>query len=49
MIERREPASVQLAVNPAYDSLHHDPRFLDLVKQIGLPLPKGATTASAGN
>jgi TolB-like protein/DNA-binding winged helix-turn-helix (wHTH) protein len=35
-IDAREPAVIQLKIEPSYDTLRSDPRFTDLVKKIGL-------------
>jgi hypothetical protein len=29
---------LELQVNPAYDDLHSDPRYKELIRRIGLPL-----------
>jgi DNA-binding winged helix-turn-helix (wHTH) protein/TolB-like protein/Tfp pilus assembly protein PilF len=38
-VARHDPLSLELAVDPMYDNLHHDPRYLALLTQIGLSLP----------
>lgn len=37
--EERDPNMPYLAVLPYYHSLHAHPRFLDLVRRMGLPEP----------
>jgi tetratricopeptide (TPR) repeat protein len=39
VVARHDPLSLQLAVDPMYDSLHRDPRYLALLTRIGLSLP----------
>ncbi|MFB3815965.1 MAG: winged helix-turn-helix domain-containing tetratricopeptide repeat protein [Terriglobales bacterium] len=39
MVAHREPDVLQMAVNPAYVSLHQDSRFLTLLSRVGLSLP----------
>lgn len=39
IIDRHGSDALEIATNPAYDSLHHDPRFLALVRRVGLPVP----------
>jgi DNA-binding winged helix-turn-helix (wHTH) protein/Tfp pilus assembly protein PilF/TolB-like protein len=39
VVTRHDPLSLELAVDPMYDNLHHDPRYLALLTQIGLSLP----------
>lgn len=34
--ENREPGAVQFKIEPSYDLLHDDPRFVDLIRKIGL-------------
>ena len=36
-VKQRNPQLVYLAVSPKYDPIRRDPRFLALLKQIGLP------------
>jgi DNA-binding winged helix-turn-helix (wHTH) protein/tetratricopeptide (TPR) repeat protein len=36
MVKKRSPASLQIPSNPAYAPLRRDPRYLDLLKQIGV-------------
>lgn len=36
MIEMRQPAAIQLKIEPAYDALRDDPRFDQLIRKIGL-------------
>jgi hypothetical protein len=38
-VSRHDPLLLELAVDPMYDNLHHDPRYLALLTQIGLSLP----------
>ncbi|MDE1161461.1 MAG: winged helix-turn-helix domain-containing protein [Acidobacteriaceae bacterium] len=38
-IERHDRAALQIAVDPAYAVLHHDPRYQMLVKRMGLTVP----------
>jgi DNA-binding winged helix-turn-helix (wHTH) protein/TolB-like protein len=47
LVDDRDVNSIQIAVIPAFDSLHQDPRFLALVRQVGLPLPQDAPKAAA--
>lgn len=39
LVDQHDPDSVELAVAPAYDKLHKDPRFTALLTRVGLPLP----------
>jgi DNA-binding winged helix-turn-helix (wHTH) protein/TolB-like protein/Flp pilus assembly protein TadD len=39
MVNRHDPLVIDLAVNPMYDNLHHDPRFIAILSQVGLTLP----------
>jgi len=36
-VSEHSPNALQISFNPAYAPLHHDPRYLDLLKRIGLP------------
>jgi DNA-binding winged helix-turn-helix (wHTH) protein/TolB-like protein len=47
MVDQRDVNSIQLAVMPAFDFLHRDPRYLALIRQVGLPLPHDAPRAGA--
>jgi DNA-binding winged helix-turn-helix (wHTH) protein/tetratricopeptide (TPR) repeat protein len=38
-IDRHDPSALDLAVNPMFDNLHRDPRFLSLLSRVGLSLP----------
>ena len=38
-IDRHDPAALQIAVDPAYESLRHDARFQMLVRRTGLSIP----------
>ena len=40
VVKNHDGAAVLLAVNPMLDNLHDDPRFLALLHQVGLTLPK---------
>lgn len=42
VVAHHDPLSLQLAVDPMYDSLHHDPRYLALLTRVGLSLPSPA-------
>ena len=50
-VARHDPSVLQMAVNPPYDELHQDPRFLALLARVGISLPhsypKAALSASA--
>jgi Tfp pilus assembly protein PilF/TolB-like protein len=39
-VARHDPGALQMAVNPPFDGLHQDPRFLALIARVGLSLPK---------
>ena len=39
-VARHDPSSLQIAINPSYDDLHQDPRFLALLTRIGVSLPR---------
>lgn len=39
-VARHDPKALQMAVNPPFDSLHQDPRFLALLARVGLSLPR---------
>lgn len=41
-VARHDPSSLQIAINPPYDDLHQDPRFLALLARIGVSLPSAA-------
>jgi len=38
-IDRREPAALQIAVDPAYQPLRHDPRYQMLLRRMGFSMP----------
>ena len=38
-IAERSPSVIQIYVNGAYKPIHNDPRFIALIKRIGIPLP----------
>jgi DNA-binding winged helix-turn-helix (wHTH) protein/TolB-like protein len=40
MINQHDPEALQLAVSPAYTSLHNDPAFLTMLSRVGLALPR---------
>ncbi len=37
--EERSPRMIELGLDPVFDSLRSDPRFVDLVRRVGIPLP----------
>ncbi|MGB8540934.1 MAG: tetratricopeptide repeat protein [Candidatus Acidiferrales bacterium] len=39
--EGRSPEMLSIGVDPAFDPLHDDPRFKDLVQRVGLPIVSG--------
>jgi DNA-binding winged helix-turn-helix (wHTH) protein/tetratricopeptide (TPR) repeat protein len=39
LVASHDGEAVQLAVNPMFDNLHNDPRFIALLQQVGLNLP----------
>jgi DNA-binding winged helix-turn-helix (wHTH) protein/Tfp pilus assembly protein PilF len=39
-VARHDPGVLQIAINPSYDDLHEDPRFLALLTRIGISLPR---------
>jgi Tfp pilus assembly protein PilF len=39
-VARRDPGALQMAVNPAFESLHQDPRFVALLSRVGLSVPR---------
>jgi len=39
LVGRHDPLSLQMGIDPMYESLHRDPRYLALLTQIGLSLP----------
>jgi DNA-binding winged helix-turn-helix (wHTH) protein/tetratricopeptide (TPR) repeat protein len=43
-VSNHTPEALQLAVNPLYEDLHDDPRFLALLTRVGLALPKSHDT-----
>ena len=46
-VARHDPSSLQMAINPPYDDLHQDPRFLALLTRVGVGLPSDYPTASS--
>ena len=38
-VDHHDPGALQIAVNPPFDDLHQDPRFLALLTRVGLSLP----------
>lgn len=38
-IDRHDPAALQIADDPAYGPLRHDPRYQMLLRRMGLPIP----------
>jgi len=45
-IDRHDPSALDLAVNPMFDNLHRDPRFLSLLSRVGLSLPSSDAPAT---
>jgi len=45
-IDRHDPSALDLAVNPMFDNLHRDPRFLSLLSRVGLSLPSADAPAT---
>ncbi|HLX83389.1 MAG TPA: winged helix-turn-helix domain-containing protein [Terriglobales bacterium] len=39
-VARHDPGALQIAINPSYEDLHQDPRFLALLTRIGIALPR---------
>jgi DNA-binding winged helix-turn-helix (wHTH) protein/Tfp pilus assembly protein PilF/TolB-like protein len=39
-VARHDPSALQIAINPSYEDLHQDPRFLALLTRIGIALPR---------
>jgi DNA-binding winged helix-turn-helix (wHTH) protein/Tfp pilus assembly protein PilF/TolB-like protein len=39
-VARRDPGALQIALNPPFDDLHQDPRFLALLTRVDLTLPR---------
>ena len=39
-VARHDPGALQIAINPPFDDLHQDPRFLALLTRIGITLPR---------
>lgn len=37
-VTERSPSALQISANPAYKPLHGDPRFVSLIKRIGIPV-----------
>jgi DNA-binding winged helix-turn-helix (wHTH) protein/Tfp pilus assembly protein PilF/TolB-like protein len=46
-VARHDPSSLQIAINPPYDDLHQDPRFLALLARIGVSLPSAYPKTSS--
>lgn len=38
LVAQRSPSALQISTNPAYKPLHHDPRYISLIRRIGLPI-----------
>jgi len=45
MVARHDDDTLLLAVNPMYDSLHSDQRYLALLRRVGLPLPEAGAVS----
>lgn len=41
-IASHDASAMMIAINPMFDGLHHDPRFLTLLNRVGLKLPSHA-------
>jgi tetratricopeptide (TPR) repeat protein len=39
-VSRHDSGALQIAINPPFDDLHQDPRFLALLARVGLSLPR---------
>ena len=39
-VAHHDPGALQMAINPPFDNLHNDPRFLALLARVGLSLPR---------
>ena len=39
-VARHDHSALQIAINPSYEDLHQDPRFLALLSRIGIALPR---------
>ena len=42
-VSERSPSALQISANPAYKPLRGDPRFLSLIKRIGMPAPPSSS------
>ena len=40
MVENHDMRALEISVNPAYIPFHHDPRYQELLRRVGLPLPE---------